>query len=174
MNQISVVFIIAAQGYQPVEYRTPKKILEAAGIKVITASNALGTATAADGSTDQVDILVQDINPAQHNGVFIVGGPGALENLDTTTVHHALQKFMKASKPYGAICIAPRILARAGVLQHKKATGWDEDGELELIFKESGVTYIKQPVVTDGNVVTATDPRAAEEYGKALIKLFTN
>jgi protease I len=171
MNQITVVLVIAGQGYQPIEYRTPKKVLEAAGIKVITASNIAGKATASDTSQDSVDIQIADISPSKYDGMFLVGGPGAEENLDSQEVHKALQAFMKAGKPYGAICISPRILARAGVLHHKEATGWDEDGELELVFKESDTTYVKKPVVTDGNVITATNPRAAEEFGKAIVEL---
>ena len=47
-------------------------------------------------------------------------------------------------------------------LRWKKATGWNEDGKLESIFKKYAVTYVKEPVVIDDNVVTAEGPNAAK------------
>lgn len=116
-------------------------------------------------------MLISSINPAAYAGIFLVGGPGALENLDTEDVRSMVKKFADAGKAYGAICISPRILAGAGLLKGKKATGWDEDGELADIFKAGEVTYLKQPVVVDGNVITAVGPRVATEFAQAIVKL---
>lgn len=167
---ITVLLLIAHQGYQPIEYGTPKQILESAGIVVKTVSNTAGTAVATDGSKTNVDFTIDQINDiTNYAGLFLIGGGGALENLDNPHVYKLVQKFAHAHKPFGAICISPRILAKAGVLTGKKATGWDEDHELDKIFAQHGVTYEHKPVVTDGNIVTATGPRAAQEFGKAIV-----
>jgi len=67
----------------------------------------------------------------------------------------------------GAICIAPGILARAGILKGRKATVFPS--EIEAL-KRNGAFYTALPVVIDGRIVTASGPEAAEEFGKALVK----
>ncbi len=165
----SVVLVIASRGYQAAEYEVTRKVLANGNLHVVTASDMLGLASAHDQSTTLVDILVQDLDYEHSVGVFLIGGPGALELLDTTVTHTMMQKVRDNAKPYGAICIAPRILAKAGVLAGKRATGWDKDHKLEEIFTQHGAQYERQPVVVDGHVVTANGPRAAEAFGKAIL-----
>ena len=142
----NIVLLIAHEGYQPIEYGVTREILASdLNINVITASDEAGTALAKDSSSSTVDMTVEQINPTTIDGLFIIGGPGALTYLDKTQVYTLLQQMMALKKPYGAICIASRILAAAGVLAGKKATGWDGDNELADIFKTHAVTYVKQP-----------------------------
>ncbi|HEX4068608.1 MAG TPA: DJ-1/PfpI family protein, partial [Candidatus Babeliales bacterium] len=75
-------------------------------------------------------------------------------------------------KPIGAICIATRILAKAGVLRDKYATGWNEDGLLNAIYAENGVHYLpEEKVIVESNVITATDPSAAQQFGEHIVEL---
>lgn len=170
-HEKKVVFIVANEGYQPIEYNLPKKLLEQAGITVLTASNRLAPAIAKDGSTTPVDYLIKDIPTDTINGLFIVGGPGTIENLNTPELHRIIKDAATKKMNIGAICIAPRILAQAGVLTNKQATGWDEDNELTGIFKKYNVHYKQQDVVRDENILTATGPEAAREYGQQIISM---
>lgn len=169
VKTIHIILVVANQGYQPIEYSTPKQLCEAAGIKVITASNKAGIATAKDGSTTTVDITVDKINIENYDGIFFIGGPGAMENLDNETSYKVIRKAANLSKLFGAICISTRILAKAGVLEGKRVTGWDGDNELAGILKKYNAIYIKEKVVVDNNIITATDPSAAKEFGEKII-----
>ena len=168
-----VILIIASNGFQQIEYGVTKKLLENDGIKVITASNKPGGAIAADGTTTAVDITYDAINPCDYDGIFWIGGPGALEHLDNATSYHLASQAKKHTIPYGAICIAPRILAKAYALQDKKATGWNKDNALETIFKSFGVIYTPHDIVTDDLVVTATGPEAASQFAEGIIRVLT-
>ncbi|MBI2436273.1 MAG: DJ-1/PfpI family protein [Candidatus Magasanikbacteria bacterium] len=168
----SIVLVIASSGYQPIEYDTPKRKLKDAGFEVVTVSDRLGTAISKDPSiTTQVDCLVSDVSAEIYDGLFFIGGHGALEHLDNEISYTVLRKWKQSGKPYGAICVSPRILANAGVLNGKQATGWDGDGELAGIFERCGVEYLRKDVVVDGHVVTANGPRAAEGFGKKIIQV---
>ena len=166
-----ILFVIAHQGYQPVEYEVPKKLLESAGITVVTASNQLGSAVAKDESTTHVDLSIEGINSDDYDGLFIIGGPGALEHLDNETCYQLIQAFADANKPLGAICIATRILAHAGVLKKRQATGWNGDDALNQIYQDQGVYYAQKEVVVDENIITATGPSSAREFGEQIITL---
>lgn len=169
MKKIGLV--IASQGYQPTEYGVPYEMLSSNGIKVITISDSLGTATAKDLTTTTVDVSLDQVDTTAYDGIFLIGGPGALEHLDTPRVHDIMQQMQALNKPYGAICISSRILAHAGVLKHKKATGWNDDNELQEIFKRSQVEYVQKPVVIDGKIVTATGPEAAQEFALGILQV---
>lgn len=173
LSDKKVVFIIASDGFQPTEYGVPKKILEEQGIQVITASNKPGGAVASDKSTIPVDITLDNINPTDYDGIFFIGGPGAMEHLDNPTSYHIACMARKHKIPFGAICISPRILAKAYALEGKKATGWDEDNALETILVGHGAIYDKKDIVTDGLVVTATGPKTAELFADGIIRVLT-
>ncbi len=168
-----ILLVVAGTGYQQTEYGVPKKILEDAGFVVHTASDIPKQATAKDGSMTLVDITLPKINADDYDGIFFIGGPGAINHLDNQESNRILNEIMILDRPYGAICIAPRILAKAHVLVGKKATGWNEDGKLEEIFRSNNVEYLSQAVVVDGNTVTASGPEAATEFGQAIITLLT-
>lgn len=163
-----VLFIIASEGFQPIEYGDAKKVLEAAGHQVVTVSDKASVAVGKDGSEVKVDMVLSDCNMTSGDALFFIGGPGALEHLDNEESYKLLREWEKTGKPYGAICISPRILAKAGVLKNKKVTGWDSDGELGGILSAYGAEYVHESVVVDGNVVTGNGPSAAREWGEKI------
>lgn len=168
---LTFALIIAHKGFQPIEYHNTKKALEDAGITVHTVSTQLGEAEGTDGSKVAVDGRIGHIIPEEYQGIVFIGGSGALDDLDNEASYDIIKKAVAKNIILGAICIAPRILAQAGVLTAKKATGWDDDNELASIFKKHVVTYVKEGVVTDGNLITATGPATATDFGKALAQL---
>jgi protease I len=166
----SVVVIIASNGYQPIEYMTTKKILEQAGFMVTVASNAAGTAVASDTTTTHVDVALDNIAIEQYAAIILIGGPGAMEHLDNKEVYTLLKNAYHLKKIIAAICIAPRILANAGLLKGKRMTGWDGDGELANIARTSGAIYDPRYVVIDGSIITASGPQAAYEFGIKIVE----
>ena len=169
----TIALVIANTGFQHVEYGVTKKILLSEGYTVLTVSNKPGNATAGlPAITAKVDLPLNKLKLDTTDGLFIIGGPGCLENLDTPETYEILRRFHEMDKPMGAICVAPRILANAGILTGLRATGWDEDHQLAAIFKEHGVNYVRETCVVDKQVITATDPQAAQEFAENIIALF--
>ena len=68
-------------------------------------------------------------------------------------------------KVVAAICIAPRILANAGLLEGVKATCYESETEA---IKKLGADFQPNDVVRDGKFVTANGPHAATDFGKAI------
>lgn len=166
-----VLLVVANEGYQPIEYGTPKKILIGAGITVETASDKAVPAIGKDGSTTKVDITLDKVDPDAYDGIFFIGGPGALEHLDNEWSYRIIRHAAQNSIPLGAICISTRILVKAGIMTDRKATGWNGDDELPELYKEYDVVYVKKTVVIDRNIITATGPEAAQEFGEYILNL---
>jgi putative intracellular protease/amidase len=175
MDDTTVLLVIASNGFQHIEYGETKKVIEDAGFIVTTASDKAENATAKNGSTVPVDIALDDVIPSNYAGIFFIGGPGAMEYLDNNISYKILQEAFYQNKPVGGICIATRILAKAGVLHDKYATGWNEDGELNKIFADNNVHYLpEEKVVAVDNVITATDPSAAHDFGLHIVEMLQN
>ncbi len=167
-----LLLVIAHEGFQPAEYYAAKAVLESGGQKIFTASDGVGEANPAyDGMPAKIDISTAEARAANYDGIFVVGGPGALDHLGNENVYRLVMDAKEGGLLYGAICIATRILSHAGVLKGKKATGWDGDNELGGIIETGGGEYVREAVVVDENMVTATGPKAAEDWGKAILRL---
>ena len=172
---MKVLFIISFRDFRDEEYFTPKEILENAGAEVKTASNRIGTAIGADGGEAEIDFLVSEINPADFDAVVFVGGPGCLSSLDNENSYKLIKEAVAKNKVLAAICIAPVILAKAGVLRGKKATVWTNpmDKSAVKILEDSGAIYEDKSVVVEGKIITASGPAAAKEFGQAIVKVLT-
>ena len=160
-----IAMFIAFRGFRDEEYTEPKEILEAAGHKVVTVSTAKGEARGKFRVTAQVDKTVGEISPADYDALALVGGPGALEHLDTPEVRALFVKVAELGKVIGSICISPVVLAHAGLLKGKKVACWPE-GAAEVV--KGGGEYTGAEVEIDGRLITASGPVPAKKYGAAL------
>ncbi|OIO46469.1 MAG: hypothetical protein AUJ31_01690 [Parcubacteria group bacterium CG1_02_39_15] len=167
--------IIAFRDFRDEEYFVPKEVLEKAGIEALTASNQKGVALGADGGEAKVDLLVSEINPTDFDAVVFVGGPGCLKNLDNEASYKIAKETINQGKVLSAICISSVILAKAGVLEGKRATVWTSlmDKSAAKILEENGAIYQDEPVVIDGKLITAVGPMAAQEFGEAIVEVLT-
>lgn len=166
-----IAMIIAFEGFQPTEYQVPRDRFVKAGFQVVTVSDQLGIATARDGFKAKVEATLDDFNPRNYDGLVWVGGPGCLEHLDNDKSYRVLQEAIQANIPVGAICIAPRILAKAGILIAKTATCWNKDGLMSQLWREHGVLETSEDVYTDGIIVTASGPQVADIFADHLLKI---
>lgn len=161
-----VVMIVASSNFRDEELILPKNTLENAGFEVILASSSLSPAEGMLGTKIKPDILIQDVKIEDFEAVIFVGGAGAKEYWDNSTVHSIAIQAENANKIIGAICIAPVTLAKAGILEGRKATVWQGvAGEL----KSRGVNYTGNTVEIDKNIITADGPEAAEEFGEVIV-----
>ena len=149
--------------------------MRSAGAQISTASTSLGTAIGADGGEAKVDNLIENLKVDEFAAVFFVGGPGCLKYLDIERSYNLAKEVVAKERVLGAICISPVILAKAGVLQGKKATVWSSamDKSAIKILEENGATYQDEGVVVDGKIVTANGPASARAFGEILVEVLT-
>lgn len=166
-----VLYIIAQHGFQDHEFAGSKAELEKAGHKVVVASFVKGPANGAFGMTAAVDIAFDDVNTDDYDMVTVIGGGGMAEIADDNIKSAPIVKIIKEMKAKGklisAICIAPVMLAKAGVLKGKRATVYETPGTV-MGLEKAGAAYTGENVTVDGDTITANGPPAAESFGKKL------
>ena len=167
-----IVMIIAFRDFRDEEYFVPEEILKEAGAKIKTASNQKGRALGADGGEVEIDLLISEINMAEFDALLFIGGPGCLEALDNENSYKIIRDAVAQNKVLAAICISPVILAKAGVLEGKKATVWSSPMAKDSIkiLKDYGAIYQEEMVAIDGKIITANGPAAAKEFSQAIIE----
>jgi protease I len=80
--------------------------------------------------------------------------------------------FHASAKVVAAICLAPVVLARAGILKGKKATFFNSPISLGEM-KAGGAVLVDKAVVTDSRIITANGPAAAKEFAETFIRTLT-
>jgi len=160
--------IIAENNFRDEEIFQPREILEKAGIEVKVASTSLKPAKGMLGGTIKPDMLTSDIKINDFDGVVFIGGAGASQYWNDPIAHRLARETFNTGKIVAAICIAPITLAKAGILQGKRATVWStEAGQLKVVGQ---AIYTGKNVEKDGNIITAAGPFAAREFGDELVK----
>jgi protease I len=66
-----------------------------------------------------------------------------------------VQKAASAGKIVAAICHGPWVISDAGLTRGKRVTGWLA---IRPDLENAGATFIDEPAVTDGNIVTSRGP----------------
>ncbi|MBN1159853.1 MAG: DJ-1/PfpI family protein [Candidatus Diapherotrites archaeon] len=164
-----VLMVIAPEKFRDEELFKPKEIIEANGGIVTIASLKARPCTGMMGATITPDIEIIDVPVDAYDAIIFVGGNGAEVYFKNEMVHNMARKAVEQGKLVGAICIAPCILANAGVLHGKNATVFFGTGYVETI-KGNGATYTGEKVTVDGKIITANGPMAAKEFGIAIVE----
>ena len=171
---VKIAIIIAFRNFRDEEYFIPSEILKRADYEVVVGSNGEkgGLAQGTLGGEVEINVNIKDVATNDFTGVVFVGGPGALKNLDNEESYKLAKKFYAEKKLVAAICVAPVILAKAGILEGKKATVWSSplDKKTVKTLQEKGAGCSGESVVADGNIITANGPAAAEEFGKKILE----
>lgn len=160
--------IIAPRNFRDEELFETKEELEASGNQVIVASTSLNTATGMLGGTIIPDITIDKVNVDEYDAVVFVGGVGSSIYFNNPRAHEIAKAAYNKGKAVGAICIAPSILANAGILKGKRATCWPSEGNN---LRRNGAVYTGKPVEKDGKIITADGPSSARSFGKEIARL---
>ncbi len=168
----TALVVIARQGYQDVELDGLLKALKAQGFSVQLCSTVAGPCTGKFGGAKQAEIALKDADVSAYDRVAFVGGPGALALVENADALRVARDATKAGIVLGAICIAPLILAKAGVLKGKQATVWTDAKKDQIALLEAaGARYTGNTVTVDGMLVTGNGPNAADEFGRTFSTL---
>jgi protease I len=161
------VFIVAFENFQDDEFARPYSVLLQSGVSITVASTKLGEAVGTKGSKARVNMLLKDVKADDFDAVVFIGGPGAARYITDPVALKLVQDAVKKRKVVGAICIAPLVLAKAGVLKNKKATVFPTEADK---LKEEAVKYTGKSVERDGKIITADGPNSATAFGQEIKK----
>ena len=154
-----------ADGFEEIEALAVVDILRRAGIEVVTAGAIGNIVTSSHGVRVYADERLIDLERfGKFDGVVLPGGSPGYENLmKNEKVLKIVEAFAKHGRLVGAICGAPTILAKLGLLKDKRATAHPAVIR-QLDMPRAG------PVVVDGNIITSQGPGTAITFALRLVE----
>lgn len=164
----TVLMVIAPDQFRDEEYAEPKAVLESRGARVVTASVAPGPCRGKLGMLATADVALAELDVREYDAVIYVGGAGSSVFFEDATAIEFAKAMDNDGKVVAAICIAPTILANAGLLQERRATAFPS-AEQALI--DGCAEYTGSALEVDGRIVTANGPEAAHDFGMAVAEL---
>ena len=163
------VCVLVADGSEEMEVVITVDVLRRAGISVFLAgvgeetrmvTTSRGVRIAPDGAWDPAEAT-------RFDALVIPGGIGGTQAMrQDESVKQAVREFMLAGKIVASICAGPTVLHDAGVLAGKSYTS-HPGSRAEL----TAGTWMDQPVVRDGNLITSQAPGTAFAFALALIEM---
>ncbi|MDR1460820.1 MAG: DJ-1/PfpI family protein [Campylobacteraceae bacterium] len=163
---MSKVLLPLADGFEEIEAISVADILRRGGLDVIIAAILTKEVVGAHGVKVIADTLFDDIKDFDFDAIVLHGGNLGYKNLaKSDKLLELLRKFDEKNKLIGAICAAPYVLAKAGIIKNSYTCY----PSIELEIKKSG--YIdNKSVVIDGNIFTSRGPATAIEFALELLK----
>ncbi len=162
------VLVPLAQGCEELEAVTITDLLTRAGVTVVTAGLDENPVKASRGLTLLPDTTLDDVNADEFDMVVLPGGLPGADYLDADPrVHAILKRLHQQGKYTAAICAAPKVLAGAGLLDGRQATGYP--GVLDGM-RLPQVEVKSDAVISDDKVITSRGPGTAMDFALELIE----
>ena len=164
-----MLYMFFANGFEEVEAIAALDVIRRAGIEIRSVGVGSKTVTGSHNITVACDLTDDEIEiGAPLDGVVLPGGmPGTLNLFDSEAVHKSIDYCAVEGKLLCAICAAPLILGRKGLLEGMKAVcfpGFED--ELK------GASVPDSFVCADGNVITAKGMGSAVDFGLEIVAYF--
>lgn len=161
------VLVPLAEGFEETEAITIIDLLRRGGIEVTTAGLDNQPVRGSHGITVVPDTTLDQALKADYDMVALPGGLPGADNLENDPrILGLLRSMAESGKWVAAICAAPKVLAKAGLLDGKQATSYP--GFLDRM-DVPGMTYLEDPVVRDGHLLTSRGPGTAMDFALELI-----
>ena len=163
-----ILMVIAPEDFRDEEYQIPLQIFEKEGLQITVASSRRGFARGSLGITAPIDILLEEAHARDFDAVVFIGGKGSWDYFDNRQAQRlARESADTAATLLCAICSAPGILAKAGVVEGKRVTSFQRETEL---LKSKGAFFTGERVETDGRLITGNGPQASEAFARSIVE----
>ena len=165
-----MIYVFLADGFEEIEALCPVDILRRGGIEVKTVGVGAKTIVGAHGIPVVCDLCDTEAQLDENlEGIVLPGGmPGTINLENSSIVNKFIDYANENNLLMSAICAAPSILGHKGILKGKKATCYPSF-EKDLI----GADFLAEPVVCDGNIITARAAGVALDFAFKLLEYLT-
>lgn len=161
-----IVVVVAHRQFSDAEFTAVTSVFDREGARWRVAGTALQPAVGCDGTVVRPALLLGDLRPETCDALVFIGGNGARDYWTHPRVHNLVRAMHDRGRLLAAICIAPVIFSRAGLLKGRAASCHPS---VRRDLESGGAHYLLAPVHVDDAVVTANGPAAALDFAEAIV-----
>jgi protease I len=168
------IAILAADGFEQAELKTPQAALADGGADVTLVSLRRGRIRAMHmhqpGDLVRVDKAIDDAQAEHYDGLLVPGGYISPDSLRQSAQARAfVRQFDAAGKPIALLSQAPLILVSAGLAPRRTLTSWP--GIRDDVVN-AGATWLNQDVVRDAHVLSCRGTQDLATFVQVLVPFF--
>ncbi|HKK96211.1 MAG TPA: DJ-1 family glyoxalase III [Anaerovoracaceae bacterium] len=162
-----MICIHLAEGFEEIEAITTADVLKRGGLEVnLVSITKEKMVTGSHNISVVADNLITEINYDKCKAIVLPGGmPGTTNLMENKYLISKIVEFDKERKLLCALCAAPMLLEKAGILKDVKATIYEG---LECHIKSANYTNVE--VVKDNNIITSKGPGTAMQFALEILK----
>jgi len=167
MSEAKRVLVPLAEGFEEIEATAIVDVLRRAGVEVVLAGLRPGPVRGSHGITVASDAALGDLEPLDFDMLVLPGGmPGTTHLMEDQRVLAAVRALHERGRTTAAVCAAPLVLARAGVVSGLPVTSHpsvrDRLGDADVRSSPR--------VIRAGGVVTSQGPGTVIEFALELVR----
>jgi len=163
------VAVLAENLYQELELWYPVLRLREAGATPVIVGTTAGELYASKiGYPVVAEVAVADVTPDHFDAVIVPGGFAPEYLRRNPAMVELVRASIEQDKPVAAICHAGWLLATAEVIKDRRVTSV---ATIKDDVRHAGGTWLDQPVVTDGRLLTAQLPNDLPDFMIGVLKL---
>ena len=163
-----MIYTFLADGFEEIEALCPVDIMRRAGLAVTTVGIGGREIVGSHGITVRADISDSELCAEDIELIFLPGGMPGTKNLDASkAVHQAIDLAIEQNAYIAAICAAPMILGKRGILNEKEAVcypGFEN-------YLDGATVPADKKIITDGKIITAKGMGVAADLGLEIVRV---
>ena len=166
-----MVYVLLGEGFEEAEAIVPVDLLRRAGVEVKLAGVTDKTVVSSHGICVMCDCTLREIDEENLTMLMLPGGLGGVEAIqESETALGIIQRAADRGAYLAAICAAPTVLARLGLLDRRQSVCYPgmEDQMLSAVVQKG------ESVVVDGHIITSEAAGSAFEFGLKLVEILTD
>ena len=156
-------YVFLIDGFEEIEAIATIDVLRRAEVETVTVS--LDPSRSVKGGHDivvEADVMFEDADFQKADMLILPGGQTKLG--ECSALCELLVEHNKAEKMIAAICAAPMVLGKLGILKGKQATCYPGCQE------PLGESYVGGLVVESKNIITAKGPGLSSDFAFCIIE----
>ncbi len=168
------IAILVANGFEQIELTSPLQALKEKGVETYIISpekdKVKGWEKTDWGKSFDVDVVLNDANPQDYDGLLLPGGVMNPDHLkENEKAVDFVKSFFKAGKPIAAICHAPSLLVETGALEGRTLTSYPS---IKTDLRNAGAEWVDKEVVVDAGLVTSRNPDDLPAFNRKMLEEF--
>ena len=161
------IAILAEDNYQELELWYPLLRLREAGAQVTVVGRETGKVhTSKHGYAVTADIAASEARPQDYDAIIIPGGYAPDLMRRNPAMVGLVRDAHRQGKVVAAICHAAWMLASADIVKGKQLTSFHS---IKDDMVNAGATWVDEPVVRDGTLITSRVPQDLPFFCKEII-----
>jgi protease I len=163
------IAVLAEEGFEDAELMVPLQVMKDAGARVVVVGS--GSQTSYRGKKGNAAVTVETtadkVEAEDFDAIIVPGGDAPARMRRYQSMVDLVRKAYDAGKVIAAVCHGSQLLISADVVRGRRLTFWPS---VATDLKNAGSTWLNEPVIKDGNLITARKPSDLPKFSKAIIE----